>query len=123
MTATIKSIARIAGVSHSTVSRALHDSSLVSEDTARRIQQIAREQGYYPSAAARSLKTRRTQALGVILSSIADPFFADVLYGIEEYSQEKNYSLLIAASQHDPQKEQRIVQAMVEQRTDGLIIC
>jgi DNA-binding LacI/PurR family transcriptional regulator len=123
MTATIKSIAKLTGVSHSTVSRALRGSSLVAKDTAQYIQRVAGEQGYLPSAAARSLKTRRTQALGVILSSIADPFFAEILFGIEEYAQESNYSLLIAASQHDLMKERRIVQAMVEQRTDGLIIC
>jgi len=123
MTATIKSIAKLTGVSHSTVSRALRSSSLVAEDTALYIQKVASEQGYLPSAAARSLKTRRTQALGVILSSIADPFFAEILFGIEEYAQDSNYSLLIAASQHDLIKERRIVQAMVEQRTDGLIIC
>jgi DNA-binding LacI/PurR family transcriptional regulator len=123
MTATIKSIAKLTGVSHSTVSRALRGSSLVAKDTSQYIQRVAGEQGYLPSAAARSLKTRRTQALGVILSSIADPFFAEILFGIEEYAQESNYSLLIAASQHDLVKERRIVQAMVEQRTDGLIIC
>jgi DNA-binding LacI/PurR family transcriptional regulator len=123
MTATIKSIAKLTGVSHSTVSRALRGSNLVAEETAQYIQKVANEQGYLPSAAARSLKTRRTQALGVILSSIADPFFAEILFGIEEYAQESNYSLLIAASQHNLEKERRIVQAMVEQRTDGLIIC
>lgn len=123
MTVTIKSIAKMTGVSHSTVSRALRGSNLVAADTARYIQKVADEQGYLPSAAARSLKTRRTQALGVILSSIADPFFAEILFGIEEYAQQSNYSLLIAASQHDPLKERHIVQAMVEQRTDGLIIC
>lgn len=123
MPATIKSIAKITGVSHSTVSRALRGSNLVAEETSLLIKKVASEQGYLPSAAARSLKTNRTHALGVILSSIADPFFADILFGIEEYAQQHSYSLLIAASQHDPIKEQRIVQAMVEQRTDGLIIC
>jgi len=123
MTTTIKSIAKLTGVSHSTVSRALRSSSLVAEATATRIRMVAEEQGYLPSAAARSLKTNRTQVLGVIVSSIADPFFSEILFGIEEFAQERNYSVSIAASQHDPVKERRVVQAMLEQRTDGLIIC
>jgi DNA-binding LacI/PurR family transcriptional regulator len=79
--------------------------------------------GYQPSAAARSLKTNRSQVIGVIVSSIADPFFSEILYGIEECAQEGGYSLFIAASQNDPGRERKIVQTMMEQRTDGVIIC
>jgi transcriptional regulator with XRE-family HTH domain len=68
MAITIKDVAKQAGVSHSTVSRALHGSSLLSEETVERIRQIAVEMGYFPSAAARSLKTNRSHALGVIVS-------------------------------------------------------
>lgn len=123
MATTIKDIARRTGVSHSTVSRALRGNTLISPETAERIRQAAQEMGYQPSAAARSLKTRRTQVLGVIVSSLADPFFSEILYGIEECVQECGYSLFIAASQHDPQRERKIVQTMMEQRTDGVIIC
>ncbi len=123
MTITIKSIAKHIGVSHSTVSRALSGSTLVADETAERVRQAALELGYFPSAAARSLKTNRTQVIGVIVSSIADPFFSEILYGIEECAQEAGYSLLIGASQHNPVKEHRVVQAMLEQRTDGLIVC
>jgi DNA-binding LacI/PurR family transcriptional regulator len=123
MPVTIKDIARHTNVSHSTVSRALHGNSLISEKTADRIRQAAHELGYRPSAAARSLKTRRSQALGVIVSSIDDPFFGEVLQGIEEVAQNKGYSLFMAASQRDPEREQAIVQAMSEHRVDGVIIC
>jgi DNA-binding LacI/PurR family transcriptional regulator len=123
MPVTIKDIARETDVSHSTVSRALHDSPLIARDTAERIRRIAQELGYLPSAAARSLKTNRSQALGVILSSVEDPFFSEILQGIEEVAQKSGYSLFIAASQHDPQREQAIVQAMSEHRVDGVIIC
>ena len=123
MPVTIKDIAKRADVSHSTVSRALHGSRLIGEDTSERIRQIAYELGYFPSAAARSLKTNRSQVLGVILSSVEDPFFSEVLQGIEEVAQENGYSLFMAASQHDPDREQAIVQAMSEHRVDGVIIC
>ncbi len=123
MPVTIKDIARIAAVSHSTVSRALHASPLVGDRTAERIRKIALEAGYLPSAAARSLKTNRTQALGVILSSLDDPFFGEILQGIEEVAQNSGYSLFIAASQREPDRENKIVQAMREHRVDGVIIC
>jgi len=123
MAITIKDIAKQAGVSHSTVSRALHGSSLISDKTAERIRRVAVEMGYFPSAAARSLKTNRSHALGVIVSTIDDPFFSEVLQGIEEIAQERGYSLLMAASQRDPEREQAIVQDMRERHVDGLIIC
>ena len=123
MAITIKDIAKRAGVSHSTVSRALRVNHLVSSETAKRIREVAQDMGYRPSAVARSLKTNRTQVLGVIVSSISDPFFSEILNGIEVSAQARGYSLFIAASQHDPVKERQIVQTMMEQRTDGVIIC
>ena len=123
MPVTIKDIAKQTDVSHSTVSRALHGSPLIAKNTAERIRQTALELGYFPSAAARSLKTNRSQALGVILSSVEDPFFSEILQGIEEVAQERGYSLFMAASQRDPEREQAIVRAMSEHRVDGVIIC
>jgi transcriptional regulator with XRE-family HTH domain len=79
MAVSIKDIARLAGVSHSTVSRALHNSPLIPPETARRIQQIAKEAGYTASAIARSLVTQRTQAIGVVVTSIADPFNGEIV--------------------------------------------
>jgi len=123
MAITIKDIAKQAGVSHSTVSRALRGSPLISKGTSERVRKIAAEMGYSPSVAARSLKTNRSQALGVIVSNIDDPFFSEILQGIEEVAQTKRYSLFMAASQRDPERERIIVQAMHERRVDGVIIC
>jgi len=123
MTTTIKDIARRTGVSHSTVSRALRGDPLISEETAERIRQAAQEMTYTPSAAARSLKTNRSLVLGVIVSSIDDPFFSEIVFGIEDIAQQAGYRLFIAASQHDASREQKIVQALMEHRADGVIIC
>ena len=123
MVATIKDIARLAGVSHSTVSRALRYSPLISESTALRIRKIADEMDYMPSAAARSLKTNHSQVLGVVVSSLEDPFFSEILQGIEDGAQEGGYCLFVAASKRDTLRERKIVQAMREHRVDGVIIC
>jgi DNA-binding LacI/PurR family transcriptional regulator len=123
MSITIKDIARMAGVSHTTVSRALRGHPGISPATTARIQGIASEQGYLASAAARSLKTSRSQAVGVILSYIDDPFFSEVLEGIEDILQPRGYSLFVAASHHDNWREKAIVRAMLERRVDGVIIC
>jgi len=123
MPVTVKDIAQRAGVSHSTVSRALNNSPLISEAVAMRIKRLAFEMGYFPSAAARTLKTRRSRVLGVIVSNLDDPFFSEILQGIEEGIQDSGYSLFIAAAHRDPQRERGIVQAMVERSAEGVIVC
>ncbi len=123
MPVTVKDIAKRAGVSHTTVSRALRHSRLISPETTERIQRLAVELGYSPSAAARTLKTNRSQVLGVVLSSIDDPFFSEILQGIEDVVQGSGYSLFIAAAHREPDREEEIIRAMVEHRVEGVIIC
>jgi DNA-binding LacI/PurR family transcriptional regulator len=123
MHVTIKDIAKMAGVSHTTVSRALRNNPAISPRTTQRIQAIATELGYTPSAMARGLKNRRSQALGVILSYLDDPFFSRVLEGIEDVLQPQGYSLFVAASRQDIDRERAIMQAMLERRVDGVILC
>lgn len=123
MSTTIKDIAKRTGVAHSTVSRALHGSPLISDETTERVQQTAREMGYHASAAARSLKTNQTRAIGVVVRNIDDPFFGEILQGIEDIAQEGGYSLFISSSRNEAERERSIVQAMREHRVDGIIIC
>jgi DNA-binding LacI/PurR family transcriptional regulator len=123
MAVTIKDVARRAGVAHTTVSRALRGNPIISTETTNRVRKIASEMGYQPSAAARSLKTNRSQVLGVIVSSIDDPFFSEILQGIDDIAQQSGYSMFIAASQRDHQRERAIVRTMREHRVDGVIIC
>lgn len=122
MSLSIKDIARLAGVSHSTVSRALRSSPLIPQATRERIQKIAQEQGYSASAIARSLVTRKTQAVGVVVTSIADPFNGEVVSGLEETANQSGYSVVLATSQANPEREMAIVRSFAERRVDGLIV-
>lgn len=120
--ASIKDIARIAEVSHATVSRALRNSPLVEPKTAERIQRIAREAGYRTSAAARSLVTRRSNTVGVVVTSIADPFVAGVVSGIEDTANQNGFSVFLANSNAEPEREVRVVRSFEERRVDGIIV-
>lgn len=119
---TIKDIASVAGVSHTTVSRALRGHTRISTETIERIQKIADELGYVPNTVARGLKTRRSRVLGVIVRRIDDPFFSEVLQGIEDVLQEADYSLFLAASRRNPDREREIMQAMGERQVEGVIV-
>jgi len=119
---TIKDIAKKAGVSHTTVSRALNSNPVIPERTAAKIRQIAEEMGYMRSAAAQGLRGGPTNVAGVLVSRLDDPYFGDILQGIEEKLAEKGYVLLINSSDFDPKKEQNAFRAFLERRVDGLII-
>lgn len=123
MPVTIKDIAKAAGVSHATVSRALHNHPAISKETVERVQRLAREMGYIPSQAARSLKTRHSHALGVIVSNIDDPFWGEVLHSIDEVCHAASYSLFIMTTHRDKEREKEVVQALVQRGVDGVILC
>jgi DNA-binding LacI/PurR family transcriptional regulator len=112
----------MAGVTHSTVSRALRDSPLVSRETVERIQRIARDAGYRTSAAARSLVTQRSDTIGVVATNIADPFVAGVVSGIEETADEHGLSVFLANSNAEPERELRVARKFEERRVDGIIV-
>ena len=120
--ASIKDIASIVNVSHSTVSRALRNSPLVGVETAERIRKVADEQGYTVSAVARSLVTKRTYTIGLVVTDVADPFVGEVASGIEEVAQAQGYSLLLASSHADPDREVRTVRLLHERRVDGILV-
>jgi DNA-binding LacI/PurR family transcriptional regulator len=118
----IKDIARAAGVSHSTVSRALRDSPLVNADTKARIRRLAQEMGYSPDASARSLVMGRTQTIGVVVTTITDPFIAEVVQGIETTAYTYGYSVILASSDANPARELAAVDMLRSKRVDAVIV-
>ena len=118
----IRDIARLAKVSHPTVSRALHNSPRVNAQTAARIRKIADEAGYCASALARGLVTRRTQTIGLVVTTVADPFASEVICGIEQVANDRGYRVFLGSSHADPERERKVVRSFAEQRVDGIIV-
>ena len=112
----------MAGVSHSTVSRALRDSSLISVEMRERIQELAREMGYTPNAIAQSLLTQQTSTIGLVVTSISDPFWGDVMKGVEEVARAAGFSVFLSASHNDPDEEMAIIETFHRRRVDGILI-
>lgn len=100
----------------------MRNSPLIPQPTAERIQQIARESGYSASAVARSLVTRKTQTIGVVVTSIADPFNGEIVEGLEEVAHAHGYSIILAMSQAKAEQEMAVVQSFRERRVDGIIV-
>ena len=118
----IADIARVAGVSHTTVSRALRESPLISIDTRERIQRLAQEMGYTPNAIAQSLQTRRTSTIGLVITSIDDPFLSDVVKGVEEVTRAGGFSVLLSTTHNDPDQEMAVIETFHRRRVDGILV-
>lgn len=118
----IKDIARAAGVSHSTVSRALADSPLVKPATKARIQRLAREMGYSPDARARSLVMGQTRTIGVVVTTISDPFAAQVVQSIESTAHNHHYTVILCTSGAEPEREMTAVEMLRSKRVDAVIV-
>ncbi|MFQ5854792.1 MAG: LacI family DNA-binding transcriptional regulator [Anaerolineae bacterium] len=122
MSVSIKDIAKAAGVSHSTVSRALRNSPLVNSETAAQIQRLAEDMGYMPSAVAQSLVTRQTRTIGLVVTFISDPFVDRIVDGIENLATTAGYSVFLSSSHADPEREMDVVETFHRRRVDGVIV-
>ncbi len=122
MGVSIKDIAKAAGVSHTTVSRALRDDPRISEQTRNLVHRLATEMGYSPSAIARGLATGKTNTVGMVVTTISDPFVAPIVQGTERKAMEAGYSLLLSQSGADPERELAAVRLLRERRVDGVIV-
>ncbi len=118
----IKDIAKAAGVSHSTVSRALRNSPLVNAETAAQIRRIAEEMGYIPNVVAQSLVTQRTYTVGLVVTAISDPFIDQIVEGIEDLATREGYSVFLSSSHADPGREIAVVETFHRRRVDGVIV-
>ncbi|MFG2466436.1 LacI family DNA-binding transcriptional regulator [Streptomyces canus] len=115
-------VARSAGVSVATVSHVLNGTRPVLPHTRQAVLDAVDELGYTPNTLARSLVTSRTRSIGLAVSAISNPYFTEILQGVEAGALEHGYSLLIADPHDDPDHECKVVQLLHERRVDGMIV-
>ncbi|WP_405766718.1 LacI family DNA-binding transcriptional regulator [Streptomyces sp. NBC_01538] len=120
--ATMTDVARHAGVSVATVSHVLNGTRVVRPATRQSVLDAIETLGYSPNTLARSLVTARTRSIGLAVSAISNPYFTEILQGVEACALEHGYSLLLADPHDDPEHERKVVQLLHERRVDGMIV-
>jgi LacI family transcriptional regulator len=122
MAVTIKDVARAAGVSASTVTRALTLPELVHPDTRERVRRTAASLGYHPNRAARGLSTGRTGNIGLLVPDLGNPFFPSVVKGVQGRAHEADYAVFLADTDEDSAAEAGLVRRLSKQ-VDGIVLC
>ena len=119
---TLRDVADRAGVHTSTASRALNPDKvkMVTPDVAQRILNAAEQLGYRPNSIASSLRTNRTQTIGIVIPDLTNPLFPPIIRGIEDTLAPSGYTAIIANTDNDPDREILTVERMRERRVDGL---
>jgi len=120
--ATARDVAQRAGVSTSTVSHVSNDTRIVSDGVRRRVLEAMHELGYEPNAVARSLKTRRSHTVALIMSDIGNPFFTSVVRGVEDVLRAHGFTLILGNSDEDRGREEAYLRLLGAGRVDGLIL-
>ncbi len=122
MVATIKDVAKKAGVSISTVSRVVNDSKPVSEEVRKRVEKAIEELGYKPNQVARSLVTKRSALIGVIVTDLGNSYVAEVLRGIEEIGRMYDYDIILSSTFGEKQAEIKSLQVLRSKQVEGMIL-
>ena len=122
MVTTVKDVAKAAGVSPSTVSRALAGKPTVDHELVLRVRKAAADLDYRPSRIARSLRTRESRVWGVVVSDLRNPFYTDLLRGLEDTAQEAGYLLVIGNADERVEKETSYLELFVAERVAGVVL-
>jgi len=119
---TLKDIARLAKVSETTVSHVINKTRFVEADTKNRVQIAIKKLNYQPNLLARSLATGKTNTIGLVISDIKNPFYPEIIQGIEEVAVKNNYNIFLCNTDYDLEKGMNSINALIKRKVDGLII-
>ena len=119
---TLRMVAEKAGVSVNTASRAINNKPDINQETKKRIFKVAQELGYVRNNTAVALRTKKTGTIGVVIEDNRNPFYAEVLNGMEVAAREKNYHIILTNTQKDYKKEEEAINLLLAKRVDGLLI-
>ncbi|EOU9539061.1 ribose operon transcriptional repressor RbsR [Cronobacter dublinensis] len=120
--ATMKDVARLAGVSTSTVSHVINKDRFVSDAIRVRVEDAVRTLNYAPSALARSLKLNQTRTIGMLITASSNPFYSELVRGVERSCFERGYSLVLCNTEGDEQRMNRNLETLLQKRVDGLLL-
>lgn len=119
---TIKDVAKIAGVSTTTVSHVMNKTRFVAEKTTEKVFAAVEKLNYAPSAVARSLKCNTTRTIGMLVTTSTNPFFAQVVHGVENYCYKEGYTLILCNTEGHFSKQRDYLRMLSEKRVDGLLV-
>lgn len=122
MSVTIRDIANIAGVSHTTVSRVLNGSDKVKKSTRIKIEQVIDKLNFTPSAVARGLSLNKTSIIGLVVPELRNPFFGEVFQGVSEIADKNDLTVMLFNTDEQLEKEKKVLRILQEYRIQGLII-
>ena len=118
---TLNDVAKVAGVSASTVSRALKDDPRISKKVILMVKKISSDLGYVPNITARSLKTGRSQIVGLLVRDISDEWSAAIIPAIEKECSKYNYALLLSNADSDQKREQYYLNVLKQRNVEGIL--
>ena len=121
MAASIKDVAKEAGVSIATVSRVLNDIDVVNEETKKKVLEAIKKLGYRPNIVARSLKTQRTRTIGILIPDISNQFYPEIVRGAEDVANIYGYNVMLCNSDFDTDKEKEYLRVLKEKMVDGVL--
>lgn len=120
--ANIKDVAQHAEVSVTTVSHVVNGTRFVSEIARQRVEEAVRQLGYVPSAVARSLKHNTTRTFGMVIPNNSNPYFAEIIRGVEDRCFAAGYNVILCNSNDDPERQAAYLRVLAEKRVDGLVL-
>lgn len=119
---TLRDLAKTVGVSASTASRALNNNTAISEEIRKRVVKAAKDAHYIPNSLARGLALKRSQLVGLVVPSIANPFFAEILRGAHDMAQQKEYVVALCDTQRSREREHLFSERLLQSQVDGIIV-
>ena len=122
MRVSLRQIAEKTGYSMNTVSRVLRDESDVKAETKLYIRQVAQQMGYIPNKIATSLRLGKTSTVGIISTDSSNPFFSELILGIEEQARSRGFHILLVNTEEDAERELEAISDLIARRVDGLLL-
>ncbi|UOR13757.1 LacI family DNA-binding transcriptional regulator [Halobacillus amylolyticus] len=119
----IKDVAKLSGVSVTTVSRVMNNRGYIGKETRLKVEEAMKQLDYQPNQIARALLKNQSYVIGVIVPDLAHPLFSELINWIESYASERNYKLLICNSLQEKDKESNYISMLRQNRVDGIIMC